>query len=291
MNDSRVKSGHANRAFTLIELLVVIAIIAILAAILFPVFAQAKLAAKKTAGLSDCKQIALADIMYENDYDDFVVPGLIPANPGSVEGSYESYPGSLATDNAYDHLLMPYIKSQGLWVDPGGQTLGLSATVPAYKNITMNGDAAIDLSAWAYFPNTPVNGSAVQYPAELILQANGEAEPFNYDSNFSGVMDSAFNACNAWEDEAAGDAISSFDEPYRLYNETANYALADGHAKSFHPSATLFPNVMWFKERPSAASVAAAPQGAGWFSPAAAGPISPTMSCYTFQYWDGDGGF
>src|SRR5579859_5981736 len=58
------------KAFTLIELLVVIAIIAILASILFPVFAQAKAAAKKAACLSNDKQLALADIMYTNDYDD-----------------------------------------------------------------------------------------------------------------------------------------------------------------------------------------------------------------------------
>src|SRR6185503_3971795 len=57
-------------AFTLIELLVVIAIIAILAAILFPVFAQAKNAAKKTASLSNMKQIILAAQMYLPDYDD-----------------------------------------------------------------------------------------------------------------------------------------------------------------------------------------------------------------------------
>ena len=61
----------SNRAFTLIELLVVIAIIAILAAILFPVFAQAKLAAKKTADLSNVKQISLGAIMYSGDSDDF----------------------------------------------------------------------------------------------------------------------------------------------------------------------------------------------------------------------------
>ena len=58
------------RAFTLIELLVVIAIIAILAAILFPVFAQAKAAAKSSASLSNLKQIGLAQIMYAGDSDD-----------------------------------------------------------------------------------------------------------------------------------------------------------------------------------------------------------------------------
>jgi len=62
------------KAFTLIELLVVIAIIAILAAILFPVFAQAKEAAKQTQGLSNTKQIAVSQLLYSNDYDDTVIP-------------------------------------------------------------------------------------------------------------------------------------------------------------------------------------------------------------------------
>jgi prepilin-type N-terminal cleavage/methylation domain-containing protein len=59
-----------HRGFTLIELLVVIAIIAILAALLFPVFAQAKLAAKKTQDLSDVKNVTLGSIIYIGDYDD-----------------------------------------------------------------------------------------------------------------------------------------------------------------------------------------------------------------------------
>ncbi|CAN1491376.1 Prokaryotic N-terminal methylation site [Fimbriimonadaceae bacterium] len=68
------------KAFTLIELLVVIAIIAILAAILFPVFAQAKLAAKKTKSLSNVKQLSTAYQIYLNDSDDMTVS--IPGNVG-----------------------------------------------------------------------------------------------------------------------------------------------------------------------------------------------------------------
>ncbi len=69
-----------SKAFTLIELLVVIAIIAILAAILFPVFAQAKKAAKKTASLSNIKQLSTANIMYCADYDDLMPDQFRDAN-------------------------------------------------------------------------------------------------------------------------------------------------------------------------------------------------------------------
>ena len=60
---------RTRKAFTLIELLVVIAIIAILAAILFPVFAQARNAAKKTASISNLKQLGPGTQMYNNDAD------------------------------------------------------------------------------------------------------------------------------------------------------------------------------------------------------------------------------
>lgn len=101
-----------NRAFTLIELLVVIAIIAILAAILFPVFAQAKLAAKKTVALSNAKQEGLAALMYQNDYDDHVVKNYFGFPPS---------PCSNWSNNTYwswRYSLYPYVKSKGLGQDP-----------------------------------------------------------------------------------------------------------------------------------------------------------------------------
>jgi prepilin-type N-terminal cleavage/methylation domain-containing protein len=100
------------RAFTLIELLVVIAIIAILAAILFPVFAQAKSAAKKTSSLSNNKQLALSAIMYATDVDD-LFPVL--ASWGS-SGAYATVGGAAYTP--WPHLLQPYTKNADLFYDP-----------------------------------------------------------------------------------------------------------------------------------------------------------------------------
>jgi len=67
------------RGFTLIELLVVIAIIAILAAILFPVFARAREKARQASCLSNLKQLGLADLMYAQDYDERYVYHALPA--------------------------------------------------------------------------------------------------------------------------------------------------------------------------------------------------------------------
>jgi prepilin-type N-terminal cleavage/methylation domain-containing protein/prepilin-type processing-associated H-X9-DG protein len=79
------------RGFTLIELLVVIAIIAILAAILFPVFAQAREAARKTTCLSNVKQLALAHIMYSNDYDEQLATSWSYGFPGEFTWAVQPY--------------------------------------------------------------------------------------------------------------------------------------------------------------------------------------------------------
>jgi prepilin-type N-terminal cleavage/methylation domain-containing protein/prepilin-type processing-associated H-X9-DG protein len=108
------------RGFTLIELLVVIAIIAILAAILFPVFARARIAAKKSACLSNMKQICLAWNMYTNDYD-----GACP--PLVVWSPYLSW----------EEILYSYVKNYAIFGCPGGDKVpksaaDISATATAY---------------------------------------------------------------------------------------------------------------------------------------------------------------
>lgn len=103
---------HNTKAFTLIELLVVIAIIAILAAILFPVFTQAKSAAKTIATVSNMKQIALAGIMYSDDNDDVNLPHQLCLNnaPG--------FNASCGTPDAgYYWYLGSYLKSKVIIFD------------------------------------------------------------------------------------------------------------------------------------------------------------------------------
>jgi prepilin-type processing-associated H-X9-DG protein len=96
--------------------LVVIAIIAILAAILFPVFAQAKAAAKKTASISNDKQITLAAIMYEADYDDmFPIMATFGAT-GVNNGAYVYF--SNRGYLPWTQLVQPYMKNVDLYVDP-----------------------------------------------------------------------------------------------------------------------------------------------------------------------------
>jgi prepilin-type N-terminal cleavage/methylation domain-containing protein len=101
----------SRRGFTLIELLVVIAIIAILAAILFPVFAQAKEAAKKTQSISNFKQAGTAVAMYTGDYDG----GYMLSNSGSIGGFGWGYgpPDTVPAQQMY-----PYVKNTQIVVDP-----------------------------------------------------------------------------------------------------------------------------------------------------------------------------
>jgi prepilin-type N-terminal cleavage/methylation domain-containing protein len=102
----RLRGSRRPRGFTLIELLVVIAIIAILAAILFPVFAQARAAARKTACLSNMKQLGLALAQYATDYEGYMPPSQLPPSGANV---------------SWPTMVYPYVKNEGVFVCPDGE--------------------------------------------------------------------------------------------------------------------------------------------------------------------------
>src|SRR5690349_21637997 len=114
MKESAMKSVRNHpRGFTLIELLVVIAIIAILAAILFPVFAQARERARMTACLSNMKQIGTGLMMYAQDYDEILPGSKVYANPGHP--LFKTYDWAL-----WVPILDPYVKNKRVYACPSG---------------------------------------------------------------------------------------------------------------------------------------------------------------------------
>jgi len=164
----------SKKAFTLIELLVVIAIIAILAAILFPVFAQAKVAAKATSALSNNKQIALGAIMYSTDYDDTCVLDITWGGNWPIEIGGNPF-------TMWSYTMAPYLKSNPIDQDPLQQSIG---AVPSgwaaswwygYQpefgyNYTVwsptNGFPSTTEENW---PRTPATFTTVARPADVPL--------------------------------------------------------------------------------------------------------------------------
>jgi prepilin-type N-terminal cleavage/methylation domain-containing protein/prepilin-type processing-associated H-X9-DG protein len=158
--------------FTLIELLVVIAIIAILAALLFPVFAQAKEAAKKTQSISNMKQLGLAWTMYNSDYDDTMMRMSVPDEHGTIYwwGCWDADEQELRVQEG---LLYPYTKNNGIYRDST-----FTGRVTGGMNFSGYGYNYSYLSPSTYTPPTwaetaiPVNASAIQAPTETVSFAS-----------------------------------------------------------------------------------------------------------------------
>jgi prepilin-type N-terminal cleavage/methylation domain-containing protein/prepilin-type processing-associated H-X9-DG protein len=135
--------SKVKRGFTLIELLVVIAIIAILAAILFPVFAQARAAARAISCVSNVKQFSLGILMYAQDYDE-----VIPRHDNNGSALYGIAPmlqpdwGSPGPYNAnvppamFANVVFPYIKNQDVGYCPEAGRTRWQAAIPAYGGTT-----------------------------------------------------------------------------------------------------------------------------------------------------------
>lgn len=143
------------KGFTLIELLVVIAIIAILAAILFPVFAKAREKARQTACLANLKQLALGVIMYAGDWDERA-PGV--SHPWG--GPKDSWSGALVNDTLWQVNIDPYIKARSMYKCPSNPG----------DIVSLQGDGKYkDNASQIWVPND-WNGVSFGYAFNVLLQ-------------------------------------------------------------------------------------------------------------------------
>lgn len=263
---------RTSQAFTLIELLVVIAIIAILAAILFPVFAQAKNAAKGAQSLSNVKQLGTASLMYSGDADDrFVSEG---PNPGNSDGWQQSWV----------MLTLPYMKSYGILKDPddstrlstafdsgpkvsyvangllAGDCLGGSSPFWKFRGIVgINGPSNYNPTNW--HENGSRSQTEVTAVAETVLFATRSSTPPGTDKDSAaGKMLGAFDAWGLVYEGPSNSDIKSDgtggvlpgqtslwskpDPNYkgfidRFYAGNSPVVYTDGHAKSVKPETTV----------------------------------------------------
>ncbi len=223
--------GQASKGFTLIELLVVIAIIAILAAILFPVFAQAREKARTASCQSNCKQIGLGVLMYVQDYDErYPFGGWRPNNDGTWE---------------WQNTTAPYIKNAQVFQCPSSSDNIIENNDPTFDNW--------DVNPVSYLYNNqlgrnrqPVKLATVNAPADTWMVVDGHSD--------WGCTAGASNACvgvdwmgrkgSIWnlEDTTFGSAGSlvtgwlswqGFTWGLPRHTGGGNIAYTDGHVK-FH---------------------------------------------------------
>jgi prepilin-type N-terminal cleavage/methylation domain-containing protein/prepilin-type processing-associated H-X9-DG protein len=225
------------RAFTLIELLVVIAIIAILAAILFPVFARAREAARATACKSNLKQIITAATMYSQDYDEYIIASCM---------------GTSCAAGYWVQHIQPYIKNAGVMKCPS--TTGYDPN----DGVNSGYGHHHGMFGWA---GTGIRAMAdVQSPAETILFADRGTD----DLNRNGGIDWTKYEANPDQDYPAnigpGNVLRFYPQSpggtspccqtqtiVARHSGLCNIAFLDGHVKAMKPSQVWISNASGLK--------------------------------------------
>jgi len=229
---------NVRRGFTLIELLVVIAIIAILAAILFPVFAQAREKARQSSCTSNLKQIGLAFRMYIQDYDERT-PSCNPRPSGGPDthGQQGLAGQSFAYNGWISNGLIPYVKNQAIYICPsinntgfydpwnGGKVGGPSDTTAADSQ---NGSPATNNVSYAfnYASDYGIKESVLTAPANAILMTDS-ANAW-WDCGYNSTCGIKFDPNRDWQSHLAGNKKKT-----EWHTGKNNWLFADNHVKTF----------------------------------------------------------